>query len=174
MNYSGFIFNVRKSFPFASLSLDLSRKPSPSELCYPVKEFALGSDKSPISRDIKNKIGQDRTADTKGSYPTLAAGSGQDNLTGDLGTALFGQITHERFIAADLQKHQPLLKTENKISSKQTAQLSHLDRTSGKQEWQIKLYRLREKRIILSARYFFCFSAHSRPTPHLSRCLVPT
>lgn len=49
------------------------------------------------------------------------------------------------------------LKRGIKISSKQTPQLSHLDRTPGKQEWQRNLYRLTEKLIILSARYFLLF-----------------
>lgn len=41
INYSELMFKLHlKSFPFASLFLNLSRNASPSEPCYPVKEFA--------------------------------------------------------------------------------------------------------------------------------------
>lgn len=75
INYSEFTFNIRKSSPFASLSLNGSRNPSPSEFfVIPVKEFAQGSDKSPISPDIKNKIGQDTSAELSHAGSRVRAG----------------------------------------------------------------------------------------------------
>lgn len=96
INYSEFMFDIRKIFHFQAESLPrvsfvIQWRNLPKEVI-----------KAQFPETLKTRLGKTGLQTHTESYPTLAAGSGQDNFTGDLGTALFGQITREHFRAADV------------------------------------------------------------------------